>query len=82
MNVTPEELQALADKLDGLDLNDAETAILEAVFERAAAAEPEVEGFFNIERWHLEAYLQAPTPTAQKLAGVFVDLASRDGSDT
>lgn len=38
-------LESLAAKIDLLDLSDAERAVLDRLFERATAYEPEVEGF-------------------------------------
>lgn len=43
--INPETLESLAAKLDGLDLTDAERAVLDRVLDRAASYEPEVEGF-------------------------------------
>ncbi len=43
--ITREAVAALAEKLDGLDLSDAEGAALDALMARAADAEAEVEGF-------------------------------------
>ncbi len=45
VEVTAEDLESLGAKIDGLELSDAERAIMDEVFERAAAYEPEVEGF-------------------------------------
>ncbi len=45
VEVSAEDLQALGEKLEALDLTDAERAVLDEVLERAAAYEPEVEGF-------------------------------------
>ena len=44
-DISPDDLKNLAAKLDGLDLNDTERALLDELFERAASYEPEVEGF-------------------------------------
>ena len=43
--VTPETLRSLAAKIEGLDLTDAEQAVLEGVLTRAGLYEPDVEGF-------------------------------------
>jgi hypothetical protein len=43
--ITEDDLNGLAAKLDGLDLNDTERVLLDGLMERAAAYEPEVEGF-------------------------------------
>ena len=43
--ITKETVAALAEKLDGLDLSEAEGAALDALIARAADAEAEVEGF-------------------------------------
>lgn len=38
-------LETLASKLDGLDLDETERAMLDTILERASSYEPEVEGF-------------------------------------
>lgn len=43
--INEDVLNGLAAKLDGLDLDDTERALLDGLMERAAAYEPEVEGF-------------------------------------
>ena len=45
MDIDADTVNALADKIDSLGLTEAETAVLEEVFARAASAESEVEGF-------------------------------------
>lgn len=45
MDITQEAVNDLASKLDGLDLNETERAILDTLFERAADAGDEVAGF-------------------------------------
>ena len=48
MDVTPEHLNTLAAKLDGLDLSNEERAILDAILVRAAASgDPEVSGYYT-----------------------------------
>lgn len=47
-DLDPTTLNGLAAKLDGLELTAAEQAILDGVFDRAAAYEPEVGGFSMI----------------------------------
>lgn len=44
-DIDPATLNSLAEKIDGLDLTDAEQSVLDQLLERAAAYEPEVEGF-------------------------------------
>ncbi len=43
--IDAEALKRLAAKLDGLELSEVEQAMLDSVFDRAAAFEPDVEGF-------------------------------------
>jgi len=43
--INEDDLNGLAAKLDGLELSDTERALLDGLMERAAAYEPEVEGF-------------------------------------
>jgi hypothetical protein len=47
---TGADLASLADKIDGLDLTEAEHAILDAIFTRAAAHDDEVSGYLEIEQ--------------------------------
>lgn len=44
-DIDQDALERVAAKLDGLELDDAERAVLDGILERAAAYEPEVEGF-------------------------------------
>ena len=44
-DVTPELLESLAAKLDGLDLTDDEQQLLDTIFERAETGGDDVEGF-------------------------------------
>ncbi len=69
MDVTPDQINSLASKLEGLDLTEAEQAILDSVLDRAAeAGEPEVAGYY-IKFEHIDgepAQFQPKNPTAQK----------------
>jgi hypothetical protein len=73
MQATPEMITGLADKLDGLDLTEAERTILDTVLERAASSgEPDVEGFGVFAKYDgLDGeFIDRTTfnPTADKLA--------------
>jgi hypothetical protein len=87
MDITTEQLDALADKLDGLDLTDAEQAILDHVIERAAAsAAADVAGYVtignNFEEIKVSVVGTPPrNPRAQKFFDVFTEL-SVDGGDS
>ncbi len=43
--ISADDMNNLAAKLDGLDLNETERALLDEIFQRAADYEPDVEGF-------------------------------------
>lgn len=43
--ITADDLERLAAKLDALELDEAERAVLDGILERAEAYEPDVEGF-------------------------------------
>jgi len=45
VEITPNDLNSVADKIDALDMSDAEQAIVGTILARAAAAEGDVEGF-------------------------------------
>ncbi len=70
---TTEDLQGLADKVDGLHLAEPERAILDAVLERAKAEGAEVEGFiYDGLKGDAKKSL---TPTAQSFFDVFYDVS-------
>ena len=77
MEITAADLNALADKIDGLDLTDGERAILDAVVERATA--DEVGGFdFSLNFEEIKVTLKGGTPrtpTAQKFLDIFTELS-------
>ena len=49
-SITAEAIDGLGSKLDGLDLTDDERAVLDLLFDRAANAGDEVEGFFTYQK--------------------------------
>ncbi|MGI9659012.1 MAG: hypothetical protein ACR2OD_08885 [Gaiellaceae bacterium] len=65
-DITAETLNALAEKIDSLNLTDMERSVLEQVLARAAACESEVDGFLMVTH---ELGVSAPRPgTASKLS--------------
>lgn len=67
--ISADDLNSLADKLDAMDLNDGEQAALSGLIERAGAYEPDVEGFgFSIDYTGFKSGADLST-TALKLGG-------------
>lgn len=71
MDVTTADLESLANKLDSLELTEAERAALEAIIERAGSAEDEVTGFTD----KLVKFPGILSPTAQILSDAHQCLA-------
>lgn len=69
-SIDADALNGLAAKLDALELTDAEQAVLDQLLQRAAAYEPEVEGFgFDVNAYTGLASGADLSATAFKLGG-------------
>ena len=67
--ITADTINALAEKIDSLELTDTEQAVFEQVFARAAACESEVEGFIFGQGIFGQGIVDESSATARKLVG-------------
>ena len=73
--ISPEALQSLASKLEQLDLDDTERALLDGILDRAEAFEPEVEGF----GFSAQTYSYTGLQSGSDLSGMSLKLAGSLG---
>jgi hypothetical protein len=87
MDITPADIQSLADKIDGLDLTESERSILDGILDRAQATQDEVEGFGGGENAIIQdalrgAYVENLEDLgfyAQRIASVWIDIDRTNG---